>query len=98
MTTAMQPSKIRRMQPGLRRRMFVASLTLALFVGAVFAILIVTLLKRRHTQAVGRGPSLVIAQANLLEQQVLNLETDARRYAITKHGVYLTAADRRTGS
>ena len=69
--------------------MFIASATLALLVGAAFAVLIATLLNARDVQRQRTSSEMVIAEANLLEQQVLNLETDARRYAITNHGVYL---------
>jgi signal transduction histidine kinase len=77
------------MQRGLQRRMLLACGGLALLVGAAFVVLIATLLSARSTQAARTRSEQVIAQANLLEQQVLNLETDARRFAITHHGVYL---------
>jgi signal transduction histidine kinase len=69
--------------------MLIASGALALLVVAVFAILITTLVRASHTEAERSKSERVIAQANLLEQQVLNLETDARRFAITKNGGYL---------
>jgi signal transduction histidine kinase len=77
------------MQRGLQRRMLLACGGLAVLVGAAFLVLIATLLSARSTQAARTRSEQVIAQANLLEQQVLNLETDARRFAITHHGVYL---------
>jgi signal transduction histidine kinase len=77
-------------QPGsLRRRMLFASLALGVLVGAAFVILIVTLRNVRDQQRARGHSEAVIATANHLEQLVLDLESDARRYAITQNGVYL---------
>jgi signal transduction histidine kinase len=73
----------------LRRRLLFASLSLGVLVGAAFVILIVTLRNVRDQQRARGHSEMVIATANHLEQLVLNLESDARRYAITRNGVYL---------
>jgi signal transduction histidine kinase len=77
-------------QPGsLRRRMLFASISLGVLVGAAFVILIVTLLNVRNQQRARTDSERLIAKTNQLEQAVLDLETDARRYAVTRNGVYL---------
>jgi signal transduction histidine kinase len=73
----------------LRRRMLFASMALGILIGAAFVILIVTLRNVRDQQRARGHSEAVIASANHLEQIVLDLETDARRYAITRNGVYL---------
>jgi CHASE3 domain sensor protein len=69
--------------------MLFASTVLAVLVGAVFVVLIVTLVQVRHQQRARARSEQVIAAANSLEQRVLDLETDARRFAVTRRGVYL---------
>jgi signal transduction histidine kinase len=69
--------------------MLFASTALGVLIGAVFVILIVTLRNVRDQQRARGHSEAVIASANHLEQIVLDLETDARRYAITRKGVYL---------
>ncbi len=69
--------------------MLFASVTLGVLVGAAFVILIVTLVNVRNQQRVRGHSERLIAKTNELEQLVLDLETDARRYAITRNGVYL---------
>ncbi len=69
--------------------MLFASTALGVLIGAVFVILIVTLRNVRDQQRARGHSETVIASANHLEQIVLDLETDARRYAITRKGVYL---------
>src|SRR6266481_1542288 len=77
-------------QPGsLRRRLLFASVSLGVLVGAAFVILIVTLVNVRNQQRARSHSERLIAKTNELEQLVLDLETDARRYAITRNGVYL---------
>jgi signal transduction histidine kinase len=77
-------------KPGsLRRRLLFASVSLGVLVGAAFVILIVTLVNVRNQQRARSHSERLIAKANELEQLVLDLETDARRYAITRNGVYL---------
>jgi signal transduction histidine kinase/CHASE3 domain sensor protein len=66
-----------------------ASVALALLVGAVFVVLIVTLVQVRNQQRSRAHTEQVIATATDLERRVLDLETDARRFAITGRGVYL---------
>ena len=70
--------------------MLFASTALGVLVGAAFVILIVTLINVRDQQRARGRSEKVIAAANQLEQTVLDLETDARRYAITRKGIYLT--------
>ena len=72
-----------------RRRLLFASLSLGVLVGAAFVILIVTLLNVRNQQRARTDSERLIAKTNQLEQAVLDLETDARRYAVTRNGVYL---------
>ena len=69
--------------------MLFASTVLAALVGAVFVVLIVTLAQVRHQQHARARSERLIATANDLEQRVLDLETDARRFAVTGRGVYL---------
>ena len=69
--------------------MLFASMSLGVLVGAAFVILIVTLRNVRDQQRPRGHSERLIATANHLEQIVLDLETDARRYAITRNGVYL---------
>jgi signal transduction histidine kinase len=58
-------------------------------VGAVFVVLIVTLVQVRDQQRNRAHTEQVIATATDLERRVLDLETDARRFAVTGRGVYL---------
>jgi signal transduction histidine kinase/CHASE3 domain sensor protein len=76
-------------QAGLQRRMVFASAGLAVIVGAAFAVLIVTLAQSRRQQEARTNSERLIAAANSLEQRVLDLETDARRFALTRRGIYL---------
>ncbi len=69
--------------------MLLASTALGVLVGAAFVVLIVTLVNVRNQQRARSYSEKVIATANHLEQLVLDLESDARRYAITRNGVYL---------
>jgi signal transduction histidine kinase len=73
----------------LQRRLLFASASLGVLVGAAFVVLIVTLFNVRNQQRARSHSERLIAKANELEQLVLDLETDARRYAITRDGVYL---------
>jgi signal transduction histidine kinase/CHASE3 domain sensor protein len=69
--------------------MLFASTALAVLVGAVFVLLIVTLVQGRRQQHTRAQSERLIATSNKLEQRVLDLETDARRFAVTGQGVYL---------
>jgi len=69
--------------------MLFASTALAVLVGAVFVVLIVTLVQVREEQESRAHSEQLIAAANELEQRVLDLETDARRFAVTRRAVYL---------
>ena len=60
-----------------------------MLVGAVFVVLIVTLVQVRDQQRARAHSERVIATATDLERRVLDLETDARRFAVTGRGVYL---------
>jgi signal transduction histidine kinase len=66
-----------------------ASAVLGVLVGAVFVVLIVTLVQVRNQQRARAHTEQVIATATDLERRVLDLETDARRFAVTGRGVYL---------
>jgi signal transduction histidine kinase len=76
-------------QRSLQRRLLFASVVLAALVGAVFVVLIVTLVQIRNQQRARAHSEQVIATAADLERRVLDLETDARRFAVTGRGVYL---------
>jgi signal transduction histidine kinase/CHASE3 domain sensor protein len=76
-------------QRSLQRRLLFASAVLAVLVGAVFVVLIVTLVQVRNQQRGRAHTEQVIATATDLERRVLDLETDARRFAVTGRGVYL---------
>jgi signal transduction histidine kinase/CHASE3 domain sensor protein len=76
-------------QRSLQRRLLFASVVLAALVGAVFVVLIVTLVQVRNQQRSRAHSEQVIATASDLERRVLDLETDARRFAVTGRGVYL---------
>ena len=78
-----------RMRHGLRRRMFFASAGLAALIGAAFVILIVAIVNLRSQSRTERHSEEVIATANKLEKLVLDLQTGARGYVISHHGVYL---------
>jgi signal transduction histidine kinase len=69
--------------------MLFASAALAVLLAAVFVVLIVTLVQVRSEQADRARSEQRIAEANTLEQRVLDLETDARRFAVTRRAVYL---------
>ena len=60
-----------------------------MLVGAAFVVLIVTLVQVRDQQRKRAHTEQVIATATDLERRVLDLETDARRFAVTGRGVYL---------
>jgi len=76
-------------QRSLQRRLLFASVVLAALVGAVFVVLIVTLVQVRNQQRARTHSEQVISTAADLERRVLDLETDARRFAVTGRGVYL---------
>jgi signal transduction histidine kinase/CHASE3 domain sensor protein len=76
-------------QRSLQRRLLFASVVLAALVGAVYVVLIVTLVQVRNQQRARTHSEQVISTAADLERRVLDLETDARRFAVTGRGVYL---------
>jgi len=76
-------------QRSLHRRLLFASAVLGVLVGGVFVVLIVTLVQVRDQQRNRAHTERVIATATDLERRVLDLETDARRFAVTGRGVYL---------
>jgi signal transduction histidine kinase len=69
--------------------MFFASAGLAALIGAAFVILIVAIVNLRSQSRTERDSEEVIATANKLEKLVLDLQTGARGYVISHHGVYL---------
>jgi signal transduction histidine kinase len=76
-------------QGGLRRRMLFASMALGVLVGAAFVVLIVTIVNVREQQQARGHSEKVIAAANHLQQLVLDLDADARRFAIKGNLIYL---------
>jgi signal transduction histidine kinase len=77
------------MQRSLQRRLLFATISLCVLVGAAFVILLFTLVDVRRQQSSRGHSEKIVATANELEQLVLDLESDARRYAITRNGLYL---------
>jgi signal transduction histidine kinase/CHASE3 domain sensor protein len=73
----------------LTTRMLAASVVLAVLVGGVLALLVVTLLGFRHTAQRVRHSEEVIASANQLEKQLLDLETGERGFMLTRQQRFL---------
>jgi signal transduction histidine kinase len=69
--------------------MFAASAALALVVGAVFAILLLSIGELRSSDNWASHSEQVIATANLLEKEVLDLETGERGFVITGERLFL---------
>jgi signal transduction histidine kinase/HAMP domain-containing protein len=67
----------------LQHRLVFASVALGVLVGAAFVTLIVTLHNARGQERARARSERLIASASRLEQLVLDLEGDARRYVIT---------------
>jgi signal transduction histidine kinase len=69
--------------------MILASVALALVVGAVFATLLFTIVQARNAESSALHSQDVLIAANGLEQAVLNLETGQRGFLITRQMEFL---------
>ena len=75
---------------GLRSRVLVASIVLAVIVGAIFAILLVAIGELRDSSTAARHSEQVLAAANRLERRVIDLETGLRGLLLTRDERFLT--------
>ena len=73
-----------RKQGGLTGRMLIASGLLALLVGAAFAVLLSSVADLRALERRARQSEEVLEVANVLERQVVDLETAQRGFVITR--------------
>jgi signal transduction histidine kinase len=74
---------------GLTVRMIIAISLLALIVGAVFALLLVTISDLRDSARRATDTRAELAAADRLEKLVIDLETGARGFVITRHERFL---------
>ena len=74
---------------GIAQRMLLASVALALVVGAVFAILLVPIQGARHAERSALHSQDVLIAAHGLEQRVLDLETGQRGFILTRQPQFL---------
>jgi signal transduction histidine kinase len=74
---------------GIAQRMVLASVALALVVGAVFATLLLTIEDARAAQRNARHSQDVLIAANGLEERVLDLETGLRGFLLTRQMEFL---------
>jgi signal transduction histidine kinase len=74
---------------GLTLRMLIASSLLTLIVGAVFALLLVTISDLRDSARRATDTRAELAAADSLEKLVIDLETGARGFLITRHEGFL---------
>src|SRR4051794_13460495 len=74
---------------GIAQRMVLATVALALVVGAVFATLLLTIADARDAQRSARHSQDVLIAANGLEEQVLDLETGQRGFILTHQTEFL---------
>ena len=74
---------------GIAQRMIVASVALALVVGAVFAILLVPIQDARNAERSALHSQDVLIAAHGLEQRVLDLETGQRGFILTRQPQFL---------
>jgi len=86
------------MKLGLAWRIAMAATLVALLIGVAFALLILAVTRERTTQHVANRSFAELAAANKLEQTVLDLETGARGYIITKDPSLLEPWDAATAS
>ncbi len=75
---------------GIAQRVVIATVALALVVGAVFATLLVTIEDARNAERSGRHSQDVLIAANGLELRVLDLETGQRGFILTRQIAFLT--------
>jgi signal transduction histidine kinase len=78
-----------RRRGGIAQRMILASVALALVIGAAFAILLLTIVQARNAETSALHSQDVLIAANGLERQVLNLETGQRGFLITRQEEFL---------
>src|SRR3954452_1965436 len=71
------------MTPGLTRRAVVASLALAVIIGAGFAALLRAVDEARDSSRLAQQSAQVLASANVLERLVVDLETGPRGFLLT---------------
>ncbi|MEU6416807.1 HAMP domain-containing protein [Streptomyces spiralis] len=74
---------------GLARRLIVASSLLVLPIGSAFVILLHSVFDLRAIHRLAQRSEEVRIVAGQVEQQVLDLETDLRGYAVTRHPQYV---------
>src|SRR5512132_331109 len=75
---------------GIAERMLLASVALALVVGAAFAILLVPIQDARNAERSALHSQDVLIAAHGLEQRVLDLETGQRGFILTRQPQFLT--------
>ena len=73
----------------LTPRMLLASSALAAVVALVFAVLLIAIGSLREAGESARHAEQVVAQANRLERLVIDLQTGARGYIITRQERFL---------
>src|SRR4051795_5773722 len=71
------------MTPGLTRRAVVASVALAVIIGAGFAALLRAVDEERNSSRLAQHSAQVLASANVLERLVVDLETGPRGFLLT---------------
>src|SRR4029077_13047257 len=74
---------------GIAQRMVLATVALALVVGAVFATLLLTIEDARSAERSARHSQDVLIAANGLEQRVLDLEIGLRGFILTRQMQFL---------
>src|SRR3954451_4597209 len=77
------------MNQGLTSRMVVASIVLALTVGAAFTVLLIAITGLRASTELGRDTQEELAAVDALERLVVDLETGLRGYVITREQRFL---------
>jgi signal transduction histidine kinase/CHASE3 domain sensor protein len=74
---------------GLTARMVLLGAALAVVIGLAIGVLLLTIGDMRHAARMARHSEQVIAAANRAEKQLLDLETGARGYALTRDARFL---------
>ena len=75
---------------GIAQRMVLATVALALVVGAVFVTLLLTVEQARNAERSALHSQDVLIAANALELQVLDVETGQRGFILTRQSEFLT--------
>src|SRR3954471_629851 len=86
---AAEASEAMRNRGGLAQRMVLATVALALVVGAVFATLLLTIQDALSAEQRTRHSQDVLIAAHGLEQRVLDLETGQRGFILTRQTEFL---------